>query len=155
MSAEQRAAVAAEARSWIRTSYHHMGRIKATWQDGKIIDKGGVDCATLLAEVYERAGMVPHFDVPYYPPDWHMHRSVERYLQQILQYAHQIEEAQALPGDLVVYRFGRTYSHGAIIVDPGWPAIVHAKWRSDLVHEDRGDIGEWADRPRQFYSLWA
>jgi cell wall-associated NlpC family hydrolase len=155
MSAEQRAAVVAEARSWIGTAYHHMGTIKATWADGKIIDKGGVDCATLLAEVYARAGVIPPVEVPFYPRDWHMHRSAERYLSTVLQHAHEIDEAQALPGDVVLYKFGRAFSHGAIIVDPSWPRIIHAKWRSNVVHEDLGHVGEWADRPRKFLSLWA
>ena len=37
----QRQRVVAEAETWLRTPYHHMGRIKG----------GGIDCPTLLAEV--------------------------------------------------------------------------------------------------------
>jgi cell wall-associated NlpC family hydrolase len=145
----------AEAREWIGTAYHHMGTVKATrGPDGSIADKGGVDCATLLACVYSRAGVIPPVTVPYYPRDWHMHRSAERYLAFVLDHATEIDEAAAMAGDVVLYRFGRAYAHGAIVVDPGWPAIVHAKWSSDLVHEDHGDLGDLADRPRRFFTLW-
>ena len=67
----QRQRVVAEAETWLRTPYHHMGRIKG----------GGTDCLMLLAEVYEAAGVIPHIDVPFYPPDWNLHRDAERYLQ--------------------------------------------------------------------------
>ncbi len=155
-SDQARARVVQEARSWIGTAYHHMGTIKATRDvDGSILDKGGVDCATLLACVYANAGVIPPVTVEYYPRDWHMHRSAERYLELVLGYATEIDEAATGAGDVVLYRFGRAFSHGAIILDPGWPLIVHAKWRSDLVHADHGDVGEWADRPRRFFTLWA
>ena len=58
----ERAAVVAEARQWLRTPYHHMGRVRGA----------GVDCATLLAEVYARAGMVEPVAIEFYPPDWHL-----------------------------------------------------------------------------------
>jgi cell wall-associated NlpC family hydrolase len=155
MSEAQRAAVVTEARSWIGTFYHHMGTLKATRDaDGAILDRGGVDCATLLACVYAAAGVIPPVEVPYYPRDWHLHRSAERYLAFVLDRATEIDEARALPGDVVLYKFGRAFAHGAIIVDPAWPNIVHAKWRSDRVHEDHGDTGEMVGRPRRFFTLW-
>ncbi len=67
----QRSVVIAEAETWLRTPYHHMGRVKG----------GGSDCLMLLAEVYEAAGVIPHIDVPFYPPDWNLHRDAERYLE--------------------------------------------------------------------------
>ena len=150
-----RARVVAEARSWIGTAYHHMGTLKVTRAaDGSIIDKGGVDCATLLACVFANAGAIAPVEVPYYPLDWHLHRSAERYLETVLSRAAEISEAAALPGDVVLYRFGRAFAHGAIVVDPGWPSIVHAPSRSSLVHEDDGMLGELADRPRRFFTLW-
>lgn len=70
-------AVVAEAKSWIGTPYHHMARVKGV----------GCDCLTLLAAVYHKAGVIPTIEIPYYPPDWHLHRSAERYLYGLLQYA--------------------------------------------------------------------
>ena len=66
----RRLQVIAEAETWLRTPYHHMGRIKG----------GGTDCLMLLAEVFEAAGVIPRIEVPFYPPDWHLHRDAERYL---------------------------------------------------------------------------
>lgn len=70
MTDRQRAAVIGEAETWLGTPYHHMGRVKGV----------GCDCLTLIAEVYERAEIVGHVEIPYYPPDWHLHRGVERYM---------------------------------------------------------------------------
>ena len=67
----RREAVIREAESWIGTPFHHAARIKGA----------GVDCLMLLAEIYERAGVVPHIDPPFYVPDWHLHRDAERYLE--------------------------------------------------------------------------
>ena len=80
MTDPRRAAVIAEARAWWRTPYHHMGRSRGV----------GVDCLTLLAEVYEAAGVIPHIDIPFYPPDWNLHRSEERYMRGLLEYAREI-----------------------------------------------------------------
>jgi len=77
----RRLAVIIEARGWLRTPYHHMGRVKGC----------GTDCLMLLAEVYERAGVVPRIDVPFYAPDWNLHRDAERYLGGLMQYAREVE----------------------------------------------------------------
>ena len=61
----ERAAVVAEARSWLRTPYHHMGRVKCTRDaQGTITDKGGVDCAQSVYLIYRAA--CPHL-VPELP----------------------------------------------------------------------------------------
>ncbi|MGH7033821.1 MAG: C40 family peptidase [Stellaceae bacterium] len=151
----ERARVVAEARTWLRTPYHHMGRIKGA----------GVDCAALLAEVYARAGVLPPLDLPFYPPDWHLHRDSERYLDFVL--AHAIEtDREAEPGDLALWRFGRCFSHGAIVID--WPLVIHAYAGRGCVLEDAGKAhwlaylggrrGETRQkRPVKFFALkrWA
>jgi cell wall-associated NlpC family hydrolase len=145
MSAETvlRAAVIAEAKTWLRTPYHHMGRIKG----------GGVDCATLLAEVFARAGAVPPVDIGHYPPDWHLHRDLERYLAVIINVAHEIE--RPVPGDIVLYRWGRAFAHGAIITRP-WPEeVIHAYAGARMVVLDRGDGGRLAGRDTKFFSVFS
>ena len=109
-----RAAVVEEARSWIGTPYHHMGRVKGV----------GADCLTLLAEVYERAGVVGHVEVPFYPPDWHLHRDVERYLEGLLCHAREIYPELPEAGDIALFRMGRCFAHGAIVT--AWPKLIHA-----------------------------
>ena len=117
-----RAHVVKEAESWIGTPFHHAARVKGA----------GVDCLMLLAEVYERAGVVDRIDPPFYVPDWHLHRDAERYLEGLVQYARPIEAP--LPGDIALFRFGRTFSHGAIVTR--WPRLVHAYWNLGVVHGD-------------------
>jgi cell wall-associated NlpC family hydrolase len=115
---EQRARVVAEAKTWLGTPYHHMAKVKGA----------GVDCAQILVAVFETVGLIPPTTLAYYPPDWAMHRDQERYLQIIEQLGGVAvpnpPERAPLPGDIVVWRYGRTYSHGAIVID--WPQIIHA-----------------------------
>lgn len=109
---EQRMRVVAVASTWLGTPYHTGGHIKGV----------GVDCLTLLAEVYAEAGLTEPIDLPHYPHDWHLHRGDERYLEGLLHYAK--ETADPMPGDIVLWKFGRCFSHGAIVVK--WPVIIHA-----------------------------
>jgi NlpC/P60 family putative phage cell wall peptidase len=144
MSAAQRAAVIAEAHTWLNTPYHHMGRIKGV----------GVDCATLLCEVYAAVGVTPHVDPGHYPNDWHLHRSDERYLGWLRKYGREVAEPQ--PGDVIVWRFGRCFSHGAILCDNG--QIIHS-YLGEGVRLERRDAeifrepsGEW--RAVKYFTLW-
>jgi len=139
---EIRAEIVAEARSWIGTPYLHQGRIKGV----------GVDCAMLLLEVYERVGLVSHLElvetvtdpgaqIAKYPPDWMLHRGEERYLSIVERFARRLGEGE-MPrdGDIALYRWGRTISHGGIV--DRWPRIIHAYSRSNQVEYGEGDRGE-------------
>ncbi len=140
--ADSRARVVAEARKWIRTPYHHGGDVRGV----------GVDCAMLLVRVYVDLGLLPWFDPRPYPRDWHLHRSEERYLGFILDRARAVEEPE--PGDIAIWRFGRTFSHAGIV--SAWPRVIHAYARSRCVEEcDASVAGELAKRPRAFFSLWS
>lgn len=134
--AERRAAVIAEAESWLRTPYHHFARVKGA----------GVDCLMLLAEVYERAGVIPHVDPPHYPPDWFKHRSEELYAAGLIEHGREVEYPQ--PGDAAIFRFGRCYSHGAIVTD--WPMMIGAHWSNGVERSD-GRNGVFRDRPVKFF----
>ncbi len=151
---EQRAAVVAEARSWLGTPYHHMGRIKGV----------GADCLTAPLCCYQAVGLVPRsFAVPFYPLDWNLHRTEERYLEGVLQFAREIP-GPPQPGDLALWKFGRCFAHGAVVVD--WPRVIHAQighgvrledveravWLN-FVGEPGPDRGK--PRPRRFFSPWA
>jgi NlpC/P60 family putative phage cell wall peptidase len=133
----RRAAVVAAAREWVGTPYHHMGRIKG----------GGTDCLMLLAEVYEEAGIILHVEVPFYPPDWNLHRDAERYLDGVMRYARKVTEPQ--PGDVAVFKFGRCYAHGAIVTL--WPLLIHAYVGVGVVAAD-ATRGALAGRPVKFFS---
>ena len=130
--------VITQAKKWLGTPYHHQGRILGV----------GVDCATLLCEVYHAAGLIPYIDPTPYPPDWHLHRGEERYLDWVTQYADQIETPQA--GDVVLYRFGRCVSHAGIVVE--WPMMIHAYMGQGCVLAD-GTQGKLANRLAGFWRL--
>ena len=144
LSIALRKAVVAEAESWIGTPFHHAARVKGA----------GVDCLMLLAEVYERAGVTEgHVAPPFYVPDWHLHQGAERYMEGLLGYTREIagppKGPDPLPGDIALFRFGRTYSHGAIVA--AWPRVVHAYWHTGVVWGD-ATLYPLRDRPVRFFS---
>jgi len=134
----RRSAVVAEAQSWIGTPFHHAARVKGA----------GVDCLMLLAEVYERAGITGHIEPPFYVPDWHMHRDAEHYMDGLIDYARPID-GLPLPGDIALFRFGRTFSHGAIVTL--WPRLIHAYWSIGVVWGD-GTLHPLNGRPVRFFT---
>lgn len=109
----KRAEIAAEAMRWLGTAYHHHARIQGV----------GVDCAQLLCAVYEACGVAPHVE-PEYPHDWHLHRSEELYIAWLERCGAREVQAPARQGDVALFRFGRTWSHGGIVVEPGM--VLHA-----------------------------
>jgi cell wall-associated NlpC family hydrolase len=130
-----------EARSWISTPFHHEARVKGP--------EGGIDCAMFLAEVYERAGQIPHLTPEHYPHDWHLHKDEERYLAWVMLYARDV--TQPLMGDVVMFKIGRAYSHGGVIVK--WPWVVHA-WHESCVEETDSSINPILFRaPKKFFTL--
>jgi cell wall-associated NlpC family hydrolase len=121
----QRAAAVAEAISWIGTRWEHRCRAKGS----------GVDCAMLIAEVFERAGVVAHFDAPEYAHDAHLHRDAELLQAEIERLAVRRQDGEEpRPGDVVLFRYGRALSHAAIVV--AWPRVVHAQIRQGVILDD-------------------
>jgi cell wall-associated NlpC family hydrolase len=144
--AAQRGAVVVEARSWVGTPYHNCADIKGV----------GVDCGMLLVRVFVDTGLCPPFDPRPYPADWHLHRSEEKYLGFIFDRGSEVSEPQ--PGDVMVLRFGRCYSHGGIIANTKPLVIVHAYYQARrVVEEDIGHDGRISDPARKprFFSFWA
>lgn len=131
--------IIAAARGWLGTPYHHQGRVKGA----------GVDCLTLLLEVFEEAGVLPHIETPDYPHDWHFHRGEERYLAGLDRHAHPVATPQ--PGDVAMFRFGRCASHAAIVVD--WPTVIHAYYRQGCVYASADDA-ELSGRLDSFWSVF-
>lgn len=139
--AETRAAIVAEALSWEGTPYHQYARVKGA----------GVDCAQLPAAVYEAVGLIAHM-APSYTSDWMMHRDEELYLAQVFPLASEIERSAIAPGDLAIWRFGRTFSHSAIIIEP--PIVLHATISGRaVVRANMDQDSDLASRPVRFFSL--
>ncbi len=141
---QQRAAIVADARTWIRTPYHNCADIKGV----------GVDCGMLLVRVFVDTGLVPPFDPRPYPIDWHLHRDDERYLSFIFDRAREVAEPQ--PGDVMVVRYGRCYSHGGIVTNAKPLKIVHAFHPARMVLEEEVERnGQLSARAPRFFSFWA
>ncbi len=145
----ERAAVILEAKTWLRTPYHHQGRVKGA----------GVDCAMLPAAVYSACRLIPAVDPGYYPADWHLHSGREIYLEWVLKFAVEIP-GPGLPGDFVLFKFGRCWAHGGIVIK--WPHIIHAFLNCPVSQDDANRehrllyMGEAKNkpRPRRFFTLW-
>lgn len=153
----QRARVVAEALSWVGTPWVHFGRIKGA----------GVDCAMLIAEVFERAGIVGHVEVPAYPIDWHLHREESKFADFVATLAPEVDgppDRTPLPGDIIVWHFHAAFAHGGIVT--AWPKVVHSYSRS-MVCEDDCEAAAWLStviertprrgqaRARRFFNAWA
>jgi cell wall-associated NlpC family hydrolase len=124
MNEAQRAAVVAEARTWLRTPYHHAADVKGH----------GVDCAMLLVRVYCDLGLIEKFDPRPYTKDWFLHHGEERYLGFLLARSHEVRSP--LEGDIVLFRIGRCFAHAGVVsrVDP--LTIIHAFSAVRCVVED-------------------
>jgi cell wall-associated NlpC family hydrolase len=156
-NAAQRAAVVTEARSWLGTPYHPGADIKSV----------GCDCGMLPTRVFCDLGLVEPFDPRPYPASWHLHRSEERYLGYIIARTRELDRVEdAGPGDILMFRQGRCFSHGAIVTgDPrqplttGWPWIVHAFAQNGHVEEANylNSPLAWegcTPRPIRAFSIW-
>jgi cell wall-associated NlpC family hydrolase len=144
---EGRAAVIAAARSWRGTPFHNHGNLKGI----------GVDCAMLIRAAFVESGVVPSFDIPWYSPQHFMHSDEERYMAVVLTFAREIPRQEAKPADVVLYKLGRSYGHGAIIMPPGFPAILHARSEAGAVIEGNSDRDSVLSAPRRaprFFTHW-
>lgn len=139
MSAELRAKVVAEAQTWLGTPFHHEARVKGA----------GVDCGQFVIAVFENVGLIEHIETDHYPPDFHLHRDVEWYASNLLAYCDEVNSPDnLLPGDIVLFKIGRVYSHGAIVVD--WPWAIHAYVPRGVARFDINN-GQFAQRPIRYF----
>jgi len=132
--------VVEQAQSWIGTPYVKLAARKRV----------GVDCAMLMVRCWVDAGVYEEFDPRPYPPDWHLHRSEERYLAWLDTLGTRVDTPQA--GDLVCYKFGRCYSHSGIISRPGY--VIHSAAYLGQAAETELRDGHLVDRGPIYFDLW-
>lgn len=139
---EQREAVVAEARRWLRTPYHHAADVLGA----------GCDCGMLIVRAFVDSGLLQPFDPRPYPRDWHLHRDEERYLGFVTERAGEVPAP--MPGDVVVFRHGRSFSHGGIVTTTAPLRLVHASWPARMVLEETLAGSPFADKPQRYFSYW-
>ena len=166
----------AEAKTWLGTPFRDQGDVK-----GK---NGAVDCAMLLVRSAQACGLIdPAFDPRPYPPQWHLHRDEERFLNLIARLiatrgrGKEIENPAILPaealaraGDVIVYRVGRCFSHGGVVVEASRSSskavahqdlqVLHAYYKaghvaiSPLAEAELALLPDGRPRPYKLYDLW-
>jgi hypothetical protein len=106
-----RHAVIEEAKSWIGTPFHDGAKLKGV----------GVDCGQFVAAVFENCGWEP-IKIGEYKALFFMHQCNPMYIDLVRK--HSVETAAKDPGNIAMYRVGKSYGHGCIIVE--WPMVIHA-----------------------------
>ena len=146
---EQRDAVIAEARTWLNTPHHNGARIKGV----------GVDCGQFPLAVYEACGLIPPTETGTYSPQFHLNKDREWYLELCQKLGKELPEGKKpRRGDFAIFKVGRVFSQGAIIIT--WPNnIIHsfAGVGVTLGHADKGWFTHNKDgspRPVKFFTLW-
>jgi cell wall-associated NlpC family hydrolase len=142
MTTAERAAVIAEALSWQGTPYHSNAAVKGA----------GADCALMPLATYKAAlPRLPDLPLPRYVEQWHLHRGEELYLDYVLALGGtRIEYPE--PGDFCLFKQGRLFSHGAIVLD-AWPSIIHAVVISGVVRADATAEARLARAERMYFTL--
>jgi NlpC/P60 family putative phage cell wall peptidase len=138
--ARLRAAIVAEAESWIGTTFHHRAWVKGA----------GADCLGLIYGVYRAVGLIDDIKIPFYRPDFMHHRDEETYLGGLLEHGHRVERPEA--GDVAMFKYGRVFGHAGIVVD--WPHLIHAFAERGRVCPGEADQGRLRRRKVVFLSIF-
>ncbi|MGD0190193.1 MAG: hypothetical protein ABSD74_05595 [Rhizomicrobium sp.] len=145
---EERAKVVAEALTWTGTPFRDQSDIKGA----------GVDCAMLLVRTFVDTGVVPAFDPRPYSPQWHLHHSEEKFLTIIETLGTEVRRPP-IPGDVIVYKFGRCFSHGALVTSE--ENIIHAWYLEQHVtitpvrDSKLCQMNNGRPRPHKLFDCWA
>ena len=148
---ELRRKVIEVAMRWEHTPYRDQGSVMG----------GAIDCAMLLVNAWVGAAVFEPFDPRPYPPSWHLHHSEERYLDWMASISREVEVWR--PGDIVIWQFGRCFSHGGIIVNDHAHVLHALKEFGECIVTDMdeaflGWIGKGrkvTPRPRKFFDVFA
>lgn len=129
----ERAAVIAEARTWLGTPFANGAKVKGA----------GVDCAMLMEAIFVAAGIIEETYTGRYSSQWHLHRDEERYLAWANHLAVEVDRPQ--PGDVAIWKFGRCFSHAGLIIDA--ERVLHAYASNRAVEIDLVRMGGLSVRP--------
>lgn len=153
---EERQAVLAEGRTWLGTPFRDHADSKG----------GGVDCAMWLVRLFVDMGITPPFDPRYdekgdwapYPARWFLHHGEERYLAWLERFAVEIDESEAQPADIVIYKHGLCFSHAGLILDDRFMIHAYFKERAVAICErfqiELTHLPNNKPRPRKYFNAW-
>lgn len=85
------------ARSWVGTPYHHQASVKQV----------GTDCLGLVRGVYRELYDKEPENIPAYSSDWAEASGVETMLEGANRHLERVAVADAVPGDVLIFRFRR------------------------------------------------
>ena len=141
MTPAERAAVVAEALSWERTPYRDHATLKGQ----------GTDCAMYGLMVYRATlpGFPQSADIPKYVRQQFLHRDGEPFVETILKLG-AVEVDTPGNGDFAVWKFGRSFSHGAVVL--AWPRIIHAVVGTGVIRADASANARLHQRPVRFFT---
>ncbi len=128
------------AERWLGARWHHQACVPYVL----------VDCGQLLNDVFARCGFIDKVETQFCPRDWAAHRNSEQYLLDIVE-RHAQPVSTPLPGDVAVWKFGRVFSHLAIVID--WPCIIHVDFYEGVTYADASK-GKLATHELRFYSVF-
>ena len=135
--------VIAIARGWLGTPFHDGAQLKGV----------GCDCAQLLGAVYGEAGLTPGLVIEPYSPQFMLHRDDPLFETYVRRFTQEIDPADVKPADVVLYRVGRSFAHGAIVLE--WPgSIIHAFKSFGAVAVTDGFEADLLGRATKFFSVW-
>lgn len=112
----ERAAIVAEALSWLGTPYHHQASLKGV----------GCDCIGLVRGVWRALHGDEPEAMPAYSPDWSI--GAELLLDGARRHLVEIPLGRIAGGDVLVFRMrrGRPAKHCGIVICGGVAGFVHA-----------------------------
>lgn len=135
----RRQLIIAEARTWLKTPFHHGQKLKGA----------GVDCLTFIVGVYENVGVVEPQRLPFYRPDFMQHQDEETYLNGLLEHGHEV--VNPILADVAIFSWGRIYAHAGIVTS--WPMMLHAHPVYGVIEMD-GTQGKLRGRNVKFISAF-
>ena len=124
LTAAQREEIVSESKTWLGTKYVGWTAIKGP--------RGGTDCGQLIFGIYRNCRYLPA-DI-HLPKDYSLqvaqHQASTEYIDIVATYMREIQVDEILPGDVVIFKLGLAYAHGAIITD--FPTIIHALYHGGV-----------------------